>query len=238
MFIVADTTTKEIIAGPCLWDKRFFQTKIFQKKSIEVQIPYANPVGKVIEYAEANVTIYPCDLRQKPNVDLKYEKMIGPLFEFDDENQKFIEYYQKKDLSLDEIKTFFKHKIKLRRKFVESQSMKVELSNGTTYLIPVDKQNRSVFLTGAPGLWKMKRHVSDNDITGPETETDWVNLTQEDLDTIVSSIRTRINRAFLTEKHECDIIDSFENVSDAASYDLDGYDYISEPFKEVPLLEL
>ena len=215
MFIIKNQN--RVFWGPKIWDKQELQSYIFEELDINFPIQWANPTEKVI-VVDDNVSIWPVIFRSDPTHNKRIESLDGPFYDYTETHAE--QYFTVINKSLEQVKSVCKSAIVKARKFYTEYGTLVTI-NGNSYFVETNDARRRDFDTGIPGNWKLKR-ITSTDSSGLydtyTTETEWVALTQENLDAISSQIKTYIQNQFDINKTQFEIIDGFTTIEEATNH--------------------
>jgi hypothetical protein len=140
---------------------------------------------------------------QAPSFDPKYEYLYGPVHEIKEDEVVF--NYWKADRTLEEIKAQYKLQIKPERQRRENTKITLTVNN-TEVTVSTDKENRlaltSKIVSGeGPFNFKFGGGV-------------WVEVTKEDLQTIISAIDAKVQESYDWEFTKLQEIDACETAKD------------------------
>jgi hypothetical protein len=186
-------TYTEVLLGPIEWKPRYIAAIIQQDLDLpdlpnisvadEARIPYnITETVRVRRVEQVFAEINP-----------KIQKLDGPFWSYTDDLATAT--YTAVDKSVDEVKGELRPQAAARRYQLENEGVDVLVQDK---VVPVStaRQDRSIYITAVPGPWKF-------------SNGEWLTLSQEDLDTIISAVQTKVAGAFeweqtkLTEINAC-----------------------------------
>lgn len=215
MFIIKNQD--RVIWGPKIWDKNELQSAIFEELGINFPIQWANPNEKVINVND-DVSIWPVIFRSQPTHNKRIESLDGPFYDYTETHAE--QYFTVIDKDLNQAKSVCKSAIVDARNFWTEYGIEITI-NATNYFISTNTEKRYDFEFGVPGNWKLKR-ITSTDTSGLydkyETETEWVTLNQDDLNSISSQIKTHIQNQFDINKEQFEIIDNFTTIEEVRDH--------------------
>ncbi len=212
MYIIRDSSTGTIIFGPHIWDKHLFQQKMYAVAGIEKSVPYANPDNKVVEVTDT-IKIYPVVDRVRPQINSKIEFHDGPYYDYDDTTA--YRYFLTGTKSLEQAKQMFRDNYKHHRWNKEENGVAVTI-NETDYLISTKREDRTLLFYGSPGYWKLNKILRLDEFNAPYndmlpkyvTTQEWVDLSQEHLDSMIAAVKQHVKLCFDWEKQALEPIES------------------------------
>jgi hypothetical protein len=216
--IIDESTEQKCQWGPKIWDKHEIQNFIYGQYNIDFPVGWANPTDKVYEVNE-NVKIYPTRRKDDPAYNGKTQYLDGPYWDIVD-NVAW-EYYQVADRTVDMIRSHIKNKITENKREAERWGVIYNI-NDEEYYFKCSSEEISNFKNGVPGNWKLNRVVGKlNGVNGLNTEgyttiKTFVEMSQDDLNGVVSAIQDRIQLFYDIEKElfdECDAATTTEELN-------------------------
>lgn len=216
MYIIKNQN--RVFLGPKIWNRDEFQRKIFTEAGINFPLQWANPNEKMIVVND-EISIWPVDFRDDPEINKRTEFLDGPFYDYDEETGRAEHYMVAADMTVELAIANLKDAIKDARKHMINRGISITI-NDTNYHI---KSDISAFANGIPGNWLLKRidSSSDGDIPGTyvyDTTEVWVTLTQDDLDSIVSTLKTHIQTQFDSEKIEFERVEALTTLEEIKNH--------------------
>jgi len=183
----------EVLLGPIDWKPRYIASIIQQDLDL-TDMPNISVAdeGRVPYEITNKVWAYRVD-QSFPEANHKLQKFEGPFWVF--ENQVALQTHTVVDKSVDEVKGELRPQAAARRYQLENEGVDV-LIQDKVVRVSTARQDRSIYTTAVPGPWKF-------------SNGEWLTLSQEDLNTIISAVQTKVAGAFeweqtkLTEINAC-----------------------------------
>lgn len=185
-----------VTLGPMRWNRFRFENEIQEECEVTVTLPDRNDNMEPIIVSD-EVKILPIQGTENPEFNPKIEFLNGPYWEFTD--SVAIMSYRVEDLNLDAAKSMLKQQTADVRWKKEMSGVEVAI-NGTTHKFATDRDTRNVLQSHiTAGLesvnWKFN------------TDT-WIQLTQAQLQEVLSATLTHVQSAFDWEMQKNTEIDS------------------------------
>lgn len=207
----------EVLLGPVEWNTRFINQVLRSDldneginvlPSDEARVPFDITTGVRARKAEI---IY-------PPINEKIERFDGPYWTYTDELATGT--YIVVNKPVDQVKGELIGQAANNR-------YKKEISGFTTFLeghkvlISTEREQRNIFATGVPGAWKFKKveevpfNSSEDSLTRDVVVGEvWINLNQEQLDSLTTQIRQHVQSAFDWELSKITEIQSASTLTD------------------------
>ncbi len=209
LFVIVKGT--QVFLGPVTWNANWFRSVIRDDFDIDFVPLTTNDLGKPITVMN-DIKILPVTQINQPPLNELSQTYAGPFWTISEESAEAS--YTVVDRPLDHIKGDMRSKISAIRYVKETSGFTVSL-NDQQILIPTGRDQRSTFMNGLAGTWKLKTMQTlqvpclprPGEEASPEllmtTETItvegppvWMTLTEEDLNTINTQIKQHIQSAF------------------------------------------
>lgn len=220
-----------VLLGPIEWRPQMFSTVIQGDLGLENK-----PNVEASDYLNVPLEVVPGVIIRavkevRPIINAVYQTYDGPFWSYPDSGEAIAEYtVRNKDLNV--IKGEFKQRVSSIRYEKETSGF-LHTINGKTIFISTDRNSRNTYSQGAPGLWKLVEAEINTvpqydhklqkevqvEVIVPVREA-WINLTQEDLDTLSSLIKLHVQSAFDWEALKTTEIDAFNQPEDFADYEV------------------
>jgi hypothetical protein len=178
------------------WNRYRFENTIAEECEVAVTLETRNDdLFPVIISDE--IKILPIQGTPNPEFNPKIEFLNGPYWEFTE--SAAVASYRVESLNIDAVKNFLKEQTASERWSKENSGISISL-NGVDRSFPSDKETRNVIQSHiSAGLetvnWKFNRD-------------DWIALTQQDLQTVLTAVLAHVQESFNWEMAKCAEIDS------------------------------
>ena len=209
LFVIVKGT--QVFLGPVTWNANWFRSTIKDDFGIDFIPLTTNDLGTPITVMD-DIKILPVVEMNRPPLNELTQTYAGPFWNIGEESAAAS--FTVVDRPVDHVKGDLRNKISAIRYAKETQGLTISL-NDQQILIPTGRDQRSTFMNGLAGTWKLKTMQTlqvpclprPGEEPSPEllmtTETVivegppvWMNLTEENLNTINSQIKQHIQSAF------------------------------------------
>jgi hypothetical protein len=186
-------TYTEVLLGPIDWKPRYIAAMIQQDLDLDTLPNISVADEDRIPYNITDTVRVRRVEQVFADINPKLQKLDGPFWSYTDELATAT--YTAVDKSIDEVKGELRPQAAAKRYQLEHEGVEVLLQDK---VVPVStaRQDRSIYTSAVPGPWKF-------------SNGEWLTLSQEDLNTIISAVQTKVSGAFeweqtkLTEINNC-----------------------------------
>lgn len=238
------TYNDNVFLGPIAWKPRMFAAVIEQDYDVIVNVPSANPYGIKIDLTP-EITIWPAEYGPEPVINEKIQRRGGPFYstanaEYIDVQQDVIDAngtvigtetvqdmvkperkiitYVAEDFTVEQARGLLKGRVQRNRKRKEQEGANVAI-NGTEYVVPTSREERSAFL--------LHKSANRGPVTWKFGSEQWETLNPQDLATIEGAIVDHVQAQYDWEKTTCDALDAATTLAELDAIDL------GDPVEEV-----
>lgn len=209
LFVIVKGT--QVFLGPVAWNAVWFRQTIKDDFGIDFIPLSTNDLGTPITVLD-DIKILPVTRIDRPPLNELTETYAGPYWSIGESSAAAV--YDVVDKPVEHVKGDLKNKISAIRYAKETNGFEISLNDQRIH-IPTGRDQRSVFMNGIAGTWKLKtrqtiempyRPKPGDDITPEllmttetldvEGPTVWMSLTDENLSSINTQIKQHIQAAF------------------------------------------
>ena len=195
-----------VVLGIIQWNNKYIMDVMRSRYDVEIEIPKIEPDASQFPLVlNDGVTIYPAEEDRQSSINPMIEYYYGPTWEFLE--NKVIAHYEVRPLDLDSVKGNYKAKAAFLRYQKEISGTKVVI-NDMEYALETDRESKTKYIhklvsvdENASINWKFSNHQ-------------WVVLTKQNLQQIVSAIDSHVQSAFDEEYNFNIQIDAAQTVQE------------------------